>query len=149
MSNLQAELEKRKQKLLYYSKSFRNREAVSQISQYLYFVCFLCPSFCFQNLPNLKHATTIIRYTLKYLNKYPADFKGVFLAWLDYFKVGLMKEWLDSQNPLCFISHPFHELLFCCFYSQSGLYPSLRAESPAAVLDTGLNCAHARPQDPV
>lgn len=92
MSNLQAELEKRKQKLLYYSKSFRNREAVSQISQYLYFVCFLCPSFCFQNLSNLKHATTIIRYTLKYLNKYPADFKGVFLAWLDYFKVGLMKE---------------------------------------------------------
>lgn len=33
MSNLQAELEKRKQKLLYYSKSFRNREAVSQIFQ--------------------------------------------------------------------------------------------------------------------
>lgn len=41
----------------------------------------------FQNLANMKKSTEIIRYVIKYLNRYPAQFKDVFCAWLDFIKV--------------------------------------------------------------
>lgn len=85
MGFLPPELLKKKEKLIRAAHHYRNREAVSVECSKEGF-----PStnrITFQNLTNLKKSTELIRYVIKYLNRYPAQYKDVFCAWLDFMKV--------------------------------------------------------------